>query len=448
MAITREPSLRSRSGWMKWGSSSNADSAPSTAPASPCEIVHLGGSRVTPDLDSFINAVREERLTLWPVRPPPEPPSDEPRSQGAWPLTPASDELNESSNPNPSPGLRPEPLRTQGPAPWDKAAPSPAFSSRTYSSVSSVDSSAAAGQPRLRRSQSTNELQQRRMRQHQQLPSPSRSASRERRPHWSSSSHGGSGFGGGIGNCLSSRAQQQNALPPQPEEREDPQAAPAHAATSVAKDSSAPGTKTIPPLVGPPPSRPLPIIKEPSAQSKETSTGATPAAIAASSSNSAQPNFRGPPRHTPQERLWLHRNYRGEAPFLKAWGLSINSEEDREEGKAILQDLMRSEEEEYSSTARLSSASSYSQRGPNPEPERHSKAASDEGLHVILEEDTWARLTAESWDSKGNQVSPSDLQKLRTSDTELSSQIAGKEHARSGSEDSVLHTYLRTWDKR
>ncbi|RYO76467.1 hypothetical protein DL766_006399 [Monosporascus sp. MC13-8B] len=450
MAIAREPSLRSRTGWMKWGSSSNisADSAPSIAPESPREIVHLGGSRVnTPDLDSFISAVREERLTLWPVGPPPEPPTGEPKSQGVWPLTPASDV---SSNPNPSPGLRPDPLRTQGTTPWDKAAPSPAFSSRTYSGVSLVDPPVAAGQPRLlRRSQSTNELQQRRMQQHQQLPSPSRSTSRERRLHWSSSSHGSGGFGGGIGSCLSSRAQQQKTLPPQPEEREDHQAAPAHVATLMTKDSSAPGAKSLPPPAGPPPSMPLPIIKEPSAQNKETSTAAAPTAITTGSGNSTQPKSRRPPRHTPQERLWLHRNYRGEAPFLKAWGLSINSEEDREEGKTILQDLMRGEEEESSSTARLSSASSsYSQRGPNYEPERHSKTASDEGLHVILEEETRGRLTVESWDSKGNRISQGDLQNLRTSATELSSQIGSKEHARSGSEDSVLHTYLRTWDKR
>ncbi|RYP81964.1 hypothetical protein DL769_001808 [Monosporascus sp. CRB-8-3] len=449
MAITREPSLRSRTGWMKWGSSSNlsAESAPSTAPESPCEIVHLGGSRVnTPDLDSFLSAVREERLTLWPVGPPPEPPAGEPKSQDVWPLTPASDVLNVSSNPTPSPGLRPEPLRTQGSMPWDKAAPSPAFSSRTYSGTSSVDS-AAAGHLRLRRSQSTNELQQRRMQQHQQLPSPSRSASRERRLHWSSSSHGGGGFGGGIGSCLSSRAQQQKTLPSQPEEREDREATPAHVATLMAKDSGAAGAKSLPPPVGPPPSTPLPIIKEPSAQSKETSTAAAPAVTTTTDRNGEK--SRRPPRHTPQERLWLHLNYRGEAPFLKAWGLSINSEDDREEGKAILQDLMRGEEEESSSTARLSSASSsYSQRGLNPEPERHSKAASDEGLHVIQEEDTWARLTGESRDSKGNRISQGDLQKLRTSATELSSQIASKEHARSESEDSVLHTYLRTWDKR
>ncbi|KAL2159046.1 hypothetical protein VTH06DRAFT_2805 [Thermothelomyces fergusii] len=28
-------------------------------------------------------------------------------------------------------------------------------------------------------------------------------------------------------------------------------------------------------------------------------------------------------RHTREERVWLHVNYRGEAPFLRAWGLDI-----------------------------------------------------------------------------------------------------------------------------
>ncbi|KAK3377500.1 hypothetical protein B0H63DRAFT_561663 [Podospora didyma] len=50
-------------------------------------------------------------------------------------------------------------------------------------------------------------------------------------------------------------------------------------------------------------------------------------------------------RHTRQERVWLHENYRGEAPFLKAWGLDIKKVEDREEGLEILRDLIRSENE-------------------------------------------------------------------------------------------------------
>jgi hypothetical protein len=49
-------------------------------------------------------------------------------------------------------------------------------------------------------------------------------------------------------------------------------------------------------------------------------------------------------RHTRQERKWLHVNYKGEAPFLKAWGLDITSASDRVEGLAILKDLMQAEE--------------------------------------------------------------------------------------------------------
>ena len=44
--------------------------------------------------------------------------------------------------------------------------------------------------------------------------------------------------------------------------------------------------------------------------------------------------------HTREERLWLHKNYRGEAPFLEAWGLDISRQSDREEGLGILRELM------------------------------------------------------------------------------------------------------------
>ncbi|KAL2259057.1 hypothetical protein VTK26DRAFT_7395 [Humicola hyalothermophila] len=48
-------------------------------------------------------------------------------------------------------------------------------------------------------------------------------------------------------------------------------------------------------------------------------------------------------RHTRQERTWLHVNYRGEAPFLQAWGLDIANLSDRLEGLSILRDLMQAE---------------------------------------------------------------------------------------------------------
>ncbi|KAH6623925.1 hypothetical protein F5144DRAFT_596010 [Chaetomium tenue] len=57
-----------------------------------------------------------------------------------------------------------------------------------------------------------------------------------------------------------------------------------------------------------------------------------------------------PPRHTRAERVWLHVNYRGEAPFLRAWGLDIGKVEDRVDGVEILRELMRADvEDEYNS---------------------------------------------------------------------------------------------------
>ena len=50
-------------------------------------------------------------------------------------------------------------------------------------------------------------------------------------------------------------------------------------------------------------------------------------------------------RHTRQERIWLHVNYRGEGPFLKAWALDITKVADRLEGLAIVRELIQAEEE-------------------------------------------------------------------------------------------------------
>ncbi|KAL2019154.1 hypothetical protein VTK56DRAFT_10026 [Thermocarpiscus australiensis] len=50
-------------------------------------------------------------------------------------------------------------------------------------------------------------------------------------------------------------------------------------------------------------------------------------------------------RHTRHERIWLHVNYRGEAPFLRAWGLDITKLSDRLEGLSILRDLIQAEDE-------------------------------------------------------------------------------------------------------
>ncbi|KAI2465551.1 hypothetical protein F4781DRAFT_438696 [Annulohypoxylon bovei var. microspora] len=45
-------------------------------------------------------------------------------------------------------------------------------------------------------------------------------------------------------------------------------------------------------------------------------------------------------RLTTEQILWLHQNYRGEATFLKAWGLHITRNADRERGLEIMRELM------------------------------------------------------------------------------------------------------------
>ncbi|KAI1822736.1 hypothetical protein F4861DRAFT_373980 [Xylaria intraflava] len=91
-------------------------------------------------------------------------------------------------------------------------------------------------------------------------------------------------------------------------------------------------------------------------------------------------------RLTGKERLWLHRNYRGEANFLKAWGLGIASEDDRAEGVGILRELMEAEAQEEregrEGGARLHSRSGSLSRGSAT----NSPARESAGLGVIAEE--------------------------------------------------------------
>ncbi|KAI1637547.1 hypothetical protein F4809DRAFT_315960 [Biscogniauxia mediterranea] len=95
------------------------------------------------------------------------------------------------------------------------------------------------------------------------------------------------------------------------------------------------------------------------------------------------PQVKPPPRLTPRERLWLHRNYRGEATFLRAWGLHITSEEDREEGLAILRELMAAEEAEEEEEQEQRRRQQYHARTTTaPIPGK----AEGTGLGVIVEE--------------------------------------------------------------
>lgn len=74
---------------------------------------------------------------------------------------------------------------------------------------------------------------------------------------------------------------------------------------------------------------------------------ATPERLSSSSdTTSNKATTTAPPKYTRSELIWLHRNYRGELPFLRAWGLDIASVEDRAEGLEMLRELMLEEEEE------------------------------------------------------------------------------------------------------
>ncbi|KAI1499737.1 hypothetical protein F5X99DRAFT_268921 [Biscogniauxia marginata] len=83
-----------------------------------------------------------------------------------------------------------------------------------------------------------------------------------------------------------------------------------------------------------------------------------------------------PPKLTPRERLWLHRNYRGEATFLRAWGLQISNEEEREEGLTILRELMASEAEEDEKEERRRQQLIQQQQQQQQQQQYHTRSAS------------------------------------------------------------------------
>ncbi|KAI2612199.1 uncharacterized protein GGS25DRAFT_474264 [Hypoxylon fragiforme] len=95
-------------------------------------------------------------------------------------------------------------------------------------------------------------------------------------------------------------------------------------------------------------------------------------------------------RLTPEQMIWLHQNYRGEATFLKAWGLHITKDADRELGLGILRELMAAELGRGRETPRPKDRGQmhYGQHG-EMRPVTPSSVVSrdwDEGLHSISEE--------------------------------------------------------------
>lgn len=152
---------------------------------------------------------------------------------------------------------------------------------------------------------------------------------------------------------------------------------------------------------------------------------------------------------TSKERLWLHRNYRGEAMFFRAWGLQISSEEDREEGRGIMRELMEGEaQEEKESQERQERQQMHHRSGSQSRSSTATNASGRDtvGLDVIAEERYSREFqfppTTESrshTDGAGDKFWKAEQE---TRDHRYRKRSGPENHARNESTDSVLGQYL------
>ncbi|KAK8022363.1 hypothetical protein PG993_013130 [Apiospora rasikravindrae] len=174
-------------------------------------------------------------------------------------------------------------------------------------------------------------------------------------------------------------------------------------------------------------------------------------------------------RHTREERLWLHKNYRGEANFLRAWGLSIDSEEDRDEGAALMRELCQSELEAKWIRSQQQQQTVDQRAEQLASSKNNNNSAADGGpLHVILEESNTGhsprQLPPYGYKYPGVMVEEEPVTTIVAADHEdgvnlripvnppwsntveqqqhLARIAAAEKHARSESEHSVLGAYL------
>ncbi|KAF2970791.1 hypothetical protein GQX73_g2741 [Xylaria multiplex] len=151
------------------------------------------------------------------------------------------------------------------------------------------------------------------------------------------------------------------------------------------------------------------------------------------------------PKLTPKERFWLHRHYRGEAMFLKAWGLQITSEEDREEGRGILRELMErevQEEREAQERQHMHHRSASLSRSSTATASSNRDGA---GLGVIAEERLSREFHFRPTESLGYTDGAEDKfwkVEHETADPGLRKHSGFGKHSRNESTDSVLGQYL------
>ncbi|KAI0117852.1 hypothetical protein GGR51DRAFT_269129 [Nemania sp. FL0031] len=146
-----------------------------------------------------------------------------------------------------------------------------------------------------------------------------------------------------------------------------------------------------------------------------------------------------------RERLWLHRNYRGEAMFLRAWGLQIASEEDREEGRGILRELMEGEaqEERENIDRQRMLHRSNSQSRSSTATTSSALSRPDAGLDVIAEERHSREFNFHSSaDSRGYADGDGERFWKHEHDRRDRRRYGPENHVRNESTDSVLGQYL------
>ena len=140
----------------------------------------------------------------------------------------------------------------------------------------------------------------------------------------------------------------------------------------------------------------------------------------------------------------MHRNYRGEANFLKSWGLRIESDADRSEGADLVRELMQSEREMKASKQHRKKEQKMEEN------ELHISTEEPEGLHIILEEERSPQnATFEvrgahqaSHDGAGISLRVPVWTHPDSSGPEATTSPTRGEHKKSESEHSVLGAYL------
>ncbi|KAI0517542.1 hypothetical protein F5B22DRAFT_603334 [Xylaria bambusicola] len=254
---------------------------------------------------------------------------------------------------------------------------------------------------------------------------------------------------------LPDRPQTREAPPQEPRIQEPPRVL----RSSPKPPTIAQDTQVLPPLTYPPPNAPLPPISGSKLAGHSKARDQLHQRGRSSSSDRAyeksppiefqdKPETQqqlGPEHQlTSKERFWLHRHYRGEAVFLKAWGLQIESEQDRQEGRRILRELMEGEAQEERETQERSRM--HHRSGSLSRSSSSTALSSRDGaaLDVIAEE----RLSrefhlrpnetigyADGGEDKYWSVGPEAEQRSRRA-------RRSDKHGRSESTDSVLEQYL------